>query len=195
MEEYLGTIQPFGFNFAPRGWALCDGQLLPISAHTALFSLFGTTYGGDGRTTFMLPDLRGRSIVKVGAGPGLSPIRWGERGGSEYQYMTILEMPTHNHAMFDGSTNVVTATQITTASNDSTNEPDSGNNVFNAGGAAPSIYSEPPINTDHVGGITSTSMLLGNTSNTGSTQSFNIRNPFLGVYMCVAMEGVYPSRS
>ena len=195
MEEYLGTIQPFGFNFAPRGWAVCDGQLLSIAAHTALFSLFGTTYGGDGRTTFGLPDLRGRSILHVGRGPGLSTIRWGERGGTEQAYMTINNLPAHNHTLVDGVAHVITNTVINTSSNDGTNEPDEGNNTFGSAGAFPPIYSEPPISTDHVGGITSTSMLSGNTSNTGSTQPFNIRNPFLGVYMCVAMEGIYPSRS
>ncbi len=194
MEEYLGTIQPFGFNFAPRGWALCDGQILSIAAHTALFSLFGTTFGGDGRNTFALPDLRGRSVVKVGAGPGLSFIKWGEMWGSETQYATILEMPTHGHSIIEGNATVTTTTKISTASNDTTNEPDFGNNAFGGGGAFPSIYSEPPVSTDHMGAVASTSMILGSTSNVGGNIPLDIRNPFLGIYMCVAMEGIYPSR-
>ncbi len=169
-------------------------QLLPISANTALFSLFGTTYGGDGRNTFALPDLRGRSVVKVGSGPGLRNITWGQIGGAEQEYVTIMEMPTHNHSIIEGDAVVTTTTKIYTSSNDATNEPDLGNNTFGGGGAFPGIYSEPPMSSDHVGGVSSTSMVLGGTSNIGSGLPFNIRNPFLGVYMCVAMEGIYPSR-
>ena len=82
-EPFIGTIQYFGFNFAPRGWGLCQGQLLPISQNTALFSLLGTTYGGDGRTTFGLPDDRGRVLIGMGTGPGLSAYTIGSRGGTE----------------------------------------------------------------------------------------------------------------
>jgi microcystin-dependent protein len=89
-EPFIGEIRMFGFNFAPRGWAFCDGQLLPISQNTALFSLLGTTFGGDGRTTFGLPDLRGRTAIHVGTGPGLAPYAWGQKGGSETE-------PDHNH--------------------------------------------------------------------------------------------------
>ena len=81
-EPYLGQIQPFGFNFPPRGWSLCDGQLLPIAQNSALFSLLGTFYGGDGRTTFALPDLRGRAALHFGQGPGLTIRRIGERSGT-----------------------------------------------------------------------------------------------------------------
>jgi microcystin-dependent protein len=91
-DPFLGEIRMFGFNFPPRGWAFCDGQLLPISSYTALFSLLGTTFGGDGITTFGLPDLRGRVPIHVGSGPGLSPYIWGQKGGVE----TITE-PSHNH--------------------------------------------------------------------------------------------------
>jgi len=110
MEPFLGQIQPFGFNFAPRGWAKCDGQLLPISTYSALFSLIGTTFGGDGRTTFGLPDLRGRSIVHIGNGPGLSSISWGQRGGVENIYITQANMPSHSHSLIDGVANVTIST-------------------------------------------------------------------------------------
>jgi microcystin-dependent protein len=96
-EPYIGQIQIFGCNFSVRGWAQCQGQLLPISSNQALFSLLGTTYGGDGRSTFALPDLRGRSIVGVGSGPGLNPIRLGTSGGSNSHSLTVAEMPEHNH--------------------------------------------------------------------------------------------------
>ena len=99
-EPFIGEISMFGGNFAPRGWALCDGQLLPVSQYSALFSLLGTTYGGDGRTTFALPDLRGRTPKGVGNGPGLQSVIWGERGGKEQTLITAANMPSHSH---DGS--------------------------------------------------------------------------------------------
>lgn len=98
MNPFLGQIQAFGFNFAPRGWAMCNGQLLPISQNTALFSLLGTTYGGDGRTTFALPDLRGRVSMQMGTGPGLSTYRIGEKGGLERVNLTTQQIPSHNHS-------------------------------------------------------------------------------------------------
>lgn len=98
-EPYIGEISMFGGNFAPRGWAFCDGQLLPIAQNTALFSLLGTIYGGDGRTTFALPDLRGRVPVHSGNGPGLSDYRVGQRGGSERIILTINQIPSHNHSV------------------------------------------------------------------------------------------------
>ena len=96
-EPFIGEIRMFAGNFAPRGWAFCDGQLLPISQNTALFSILGTTYGGDGRTTFGLPDLRGRVPVHAGRGPGLSDIRLGQKGGAETSTLTVANMPNHNH--------------------------------------------------------------------------------------------------
>jgi len=95
----LAEIMLFAGNFAPRGWAFCDGQLLPIVQNAALFSLLGTTYGGDGRTTFALPDLRGRTAIHPGTGAGLSTRRLGERGGSETNTLTIMQMPVHNHTI------------------------------------------------------------------------------------------------
>ncbi|KAF2517458.1 phage tail protein [Flavobacterium salilacus subsp. salilacus] len=194
MEDFLGTIKAFGFNFAPRGWAKCDGQLLSIAANTALFSLLGTTYGGDGITTFALPDLRGRSMLHVGQGPGLSDIRWGQRGGAEDAYMTILNLPSHSHSLVDTLVNVRTNTVINTASNGGTNEPDTGNNFFGSGGAFPNIYSEPPVSQDNVGGVTSVSHISGMTTNTGGNLPIEIRNPYLGVCICIAMIGIFPSR-
>ena len=97
-ESYLGQIQMFGFNFAPRGWAFCDGQLLPIAQNTALFSLLGTIYGGDGRTTFGLPDLRGRVPVHLGQGPGLANFTIGQKGGFATTTLSVQQMPLHAHA-------------------------------------------------------------------------------------------------
>ena len=96
MEPFIGQVIAFGGNFAPRGWAFCDGQLLAISQNTALFSILGTIYGGDGRTTFALPDLRGRATVHPGNGPGLSSRRLGEKGGSETNTLTTNQLPSQS---------------------------------------------------------------------------------------------------
>jgi microcystin-dependent protein len=101
-DPYIGEISLFAGNFAPRSWAFCDGQLLPIAQNTALFSLLGTTYGGDGRTTFGLPDLRGRAAVHVGRGPGLSDWRWGEKGGTETVTLNLNQLPAHSHTVNPG---------------------------------------------------------------------------------------------
>ena len=98
-DPLVAEIMLFAGNFAPRGWAFCDGQLLSISSNTALFSLLGTTFGGDGRTTFGLPDLRGRTAIHPGSGPGLSNRRWGEKGGTETNVMNILQLPAHTHTI------------------------------------------------------------------------------------------------
>lgn len=176
MTPFIGQIQAFGFNFAPVGWAFCQGALLAISSNTALFSLLGTTYGGDGRTTFGLPDLRGRSIVGVGNGPGLDNITWGERSGAITHTLTTGQMPSHNHV---GTVRAGAGLANTATAKDN-------NFAANTGGT--SIYN---------GGALGDNMAAGNVSisNTGSGQSFNIRNPFLGIYVCIATQGVYPSRS
>ncbi len=97
-EQMLGEIKMFAGTYAPRGWAFCDGQLLSISQHEALFSILGTTYGGDGRTTFALPDLRGRVPMHEGSGPGLTSRRLGHKGGAEYNVLTVNNLPSHNHS-------------------------------------------------------------------------------------------------
>ncbi len=172
MEPFIGQIQPFGFNFPPRGWAFCDGQLLAIAQNTALFSLLGTTFGGDGRTSFALPDLRGRSIVHVGNGPGLSSIRWGEKGGRENVTLTVNNMPAHHHA-------------VTATSDDATLDEAAAGSRFGTAGTA--IYAP--------GGSASIVMAGDSTTNVGGSQSFNIRNPFLGIYVSIALVGIFPSRS
>lgn len=98
-QPFLGEIRMGGWNFAPRGWALCNGQILPIAQNTALFSLLGTTYGGNGQTTFALPDLRGRVPMHWGQGPSLTPRTLGEQGGSETVTLTTSEMPQHTHSV------------------------------------------------------------------------------------------------
>src|SRR5690242_18351749 len=98
-EPFIGEIRAFGFNFPPRGWAICAGQLLPIAQNTALFSILGTSFGGDGRTTFALPDLRGNAPLHIGTGNGLTPRQLGETGGTAQVSLSLAQMPAHSHAV------------------------------------------------------------------------------------------------
>ncbi|NNE26624.1 MAG: phage tail protein [Saprospiraceae bacterium] len=173
MEPFLGQIQLFGFSFAPSGWALCNGQLLAISQNQALFSLLGTIYGGDGRTTFALPDLRGRTPLGFGQGAGLSNIIIGSRSGSETKTLTIANLPQHSHALTFGAS---TATG---------EENSPANNVIAMHGAA--------FNEDASAGASLKNASA--TSNVGSSQSFNLRDPYLALNYSIAVFGIFPSRS
>ena len=170
MEPFIGQIQAFGFNFPPRGWAFCDGQLLSINTNTALFSLLGTTFGGDGRTTFGLPDLRGRSIVHVGNGPGLDPITWGEKGGAYQRSISIPNLPAHNH-------------NVSVSVNSTQGEESSATTIISNHTSAFHEDSNGAV----LGGV--------NQSTVGGNSPMNIRNPFLGIYVCIALVGVFPSRN
>lgn len=177
MEPFLGQIIAFGGNFAPRGWAFCDGQLLPINQNQALFSILGTTYGGDGRTTFALPDLRGRSIVHPGHGPGLTSIRLGEKSGRENVTLTINEMPNHNHSVtLHGETAL----------------------ADNAGAQGRMLSQTPnnPIYADPIAADNKTMAAdsIGELS-VGGGVGFNIRNPYVGINVIIALQGTFPSRS
>lgn len=174
MDPFIGEIIMFGGNFAPRGWALCDGQLLPISSHSALFSILGTTYGGDGRTTFALPDLRGRAAIHAGQGPGLSDKRLGAKGGAETTTLTVNNIPSHTHGTF-GSSNAADQKGA-------------------AGGFLPSNGRSDPANL-YASSAGTPAAMGANVSNTGGGQSFNNMQPFLTVNYIIAMEGTFPSRS
>ena len=171
MEIYIGQIQTFGFNFAPRGWALCNGQLMSISQNSALFSLLGTTYGGDGRTTFGLPDLRGRAFVGVGRGPGLDDIRWGQNSGVNVRTISVQQMPAHKHTISVNSAAADLADPLNNfvaATSEGTYRDDTGNQTMNAAGAM---------------------------TNNGGGQEVRVQNPFLGIYVGIALVGIYPSRN
>lgn len=170
MEPFIGQIMMFAGNFAPRGWAFCDGQLLSIASNSALFSILGTTYGGDGRTTFALPDLRGRVPMHAGTGPGLTPRQLGEKGGIETTSLTVNNLPPHNHTMnvFNGSAKSGTAT---------------GNLL---GNAQTEVYSsENPSGT----------MSPAAVGNTGEGQPVPVVQPFQCVNYIIALVGIFPSRS
>ncbi len=171
MEPFIGQIQAFGFNFAPRGWAQCNGQLLSINSNTALFSLLGTTFGGDGRTTFGLPDLRGRSIVGMGNGPGLSSINWGEKRGAENHTLTAAQIPSHAHGV---------KVAVNTAPGDEASPTSTIASSANG-------FSEDATANSFLGGVSS--------SNVGGGQAFNMRNPYLGINVCIALEGLFPPRN
>lgn len=187
MEPFIGQIQAFGFNFVPENWESCDGQLLAISQNTALFSLLGTTYGGDGRTTFGLPDLRGRSIVHRGSGPGLSTITQGQRGGVEQAFITTLNLPAHSHTLTNGVANVEV---FTTNNGNDSSETDGGSNGLGTTGNMPEIYREGPTQLDKLGGV----KISGNTDLVGGNQPLQTRSPFLGVCVCIALLGIFPTR-
>ncbi len=170
MEPFIGQIQLFGFNFAPRGWALCDGQLLPINQNSALFSLLGTIYGGDGRTSFALPDLRGRVPTHMGTGPGLTPRQIGERIGEEHVTLQISQIPSHTH-------NPVCSDAAANQHLPGGHAPaDEGNQQFN-------LFTDNPTT------------VMRETSRTGGGQSHDNMQPTLCVNYCIALQGIFPSRS
>lgn len=193
-EPYLGEIRMFGGNFAPRGWMFCAGQILSIQQYTALFSLLGTMYGGNGQTTFGLPDLRGRSPVGIGQGPGLSPITEGEMAGIESLTLTQAQMPTHTHMMTGATASVaIPATSATAADKTpSTGSILSAANDKTGSGAEVDIYGPGPATTTlepfNVG-------ITGSVSMAGASQPVAVRNPFLGVNFIIAVQGIFPSRN
>lgn|SRR6185503_16643690 len=176
-EPFLGMIAIYGFNFAPRGWAMCNGQILPIAQNTALFSLLGTTYGGNGQTTFALPNLQSRQPMHFGQGPGLSSYDLGQVGGSENETLTTNNMPAHNHTVIPKQ-----------ASNGEAGT------VANPDGAY-------PAKLDNMYAATTDGSSLGaaatptNTSIVGGSQPFSIIDPYLALNYCIALEGIFPSRN
>ena len=181
-EPYLGQLSVFGFNFCPRGWSKADGQLLPISQNQALFSLLGTIYGGDGRTSFALPDLRGRSIINSGTGPGLADRRLGAKSGAQTKTLSIPEMPSHNHMVNAANSEVGFADHRGPAS-DFMGAPDA-NDPANP---APDIN----IYSDQFNVQMDPRMI----ANAGGSQSFSIEDPYLAMTVCIAMQGIFPPRN
>lgn len=186
MEPYIGEIRIVGFNYAPRGWAFCDGRLLAISEYTPLYSLLGTMYGGDGRTTFALPDLRGRGPVCFGEGPGLNPVRQGERWGAESVTLTEAELPPHAP---DVSVNV--AVPATTSSDNLSGEPSDASVLgpVEAAGRAGDLYS-----TDNANVNLKPFDAEVNVSPVGGGQSVPVRSPYLGLNFVIALNGIFPPR-
>lgn len=180
MEPFIGQIMMVGFNFAPRGWALCDGRLLPIAQYTALFSLLGVTYGGDGRTTFALPDLRGRCAIGMGQGQGLQNYQQGEKAGVEQVTLHHNEMPAHTHLLMVSETDGTQSnpSDAVIANNKVTVER--GNTV--AGNAFVQTAPTASMNPQTVQPI-------------GGSQPHENRQPYLAMNYIIALEGIFPSRS
>ena len=191
LEPMLGSIDFVGFNFAPRGWAACDGQTLPISSNTALFSLLGTTYGGDGRTTFALPDLRGRVPMHKGQGPGLSPRVIGQNGGAETHALTNVEMPAHTHA----ATTTVDPSGLKMRGNNGTAAtPDPNGNALATTGRNNTYIAAAPNVDMAPGSVAGTASALTTIGSTGGGQAFSTMQPYLVLNCIIALQGVYPSR-
>ncbi len=195
-EPILGEVRIFAGNFAPRGWAFCEGQLLSISQNSALFSLIGCTYGGDCRSTFALPDLRGRSAMGIGNGPGLEPIAYGQKGGIDFKTLSQSQLPIHNHL----------ATSSTTGSGSIVHSTDNAVNEVPETGDVPAVANFPGnLGAQRVKAYgPATNLVNGqpiNTSSTitvqqaGASQSFDNRHPYLGVRYIIALVGIFPSRS
>ena len=166
-EPFLSEIRICSFSFAPKGWALCDGQLLPINQNQALFSLLGTTFGGDGRVDFGLPELRGRTPLHVGSGHTL-----GERGGEQAHTLSIAEIPTHTHVSSGNSS--------TAATGDPTN----------------AFFSQPVSALGSVYSTNNNSLVAMNSAavaNTGGSQAHLNMQPFLTLSFCIALQGIFPS--
>ncbi len=169
---FIGEVRLFAGTFAPRGWAFAAGQLLSITQNTALFSIVGTTYGGDGRTTFALPDLRGRVPVGAGQGPGLTNRRPGQKGEGERHSLTAAEMPSHSHAAV--------------ASNEAGTQSVPQGNVW-ASHKRAKVYL--PAGGQPV------SMSKSAIARTGGSQAFSTMQPFLGLNYIICLQGIYPSRN
>lgn len=202
MDEFLGTIKIFGFNFAPRGWTLCQGQLLSISANTALFSLLGTTYGGNGQTTFGLPDLRGRTAIGAGQGPGLPDYSIGEVAGSPAVTLTSNQMPIHTHAATATAVSTSTSTSASTLVAEGTAaDAQNPNNKMLATG---NFYTTPnPANNrtmaaESIATTTTTDTTTNVTvtvAQAGGSQPVSVMNPFLAVNYSICLSGIFPSRN
>ncbi len=175
VDPYLGDIMIVGFNFCPRNWARADGQILPIQQYQSLYSLLGTTYGGDGRTTFALPDLRGRVTVGVGTGSGLTPRSEGQKFGSETKVMTASQMPSHSHTV--------------NANNQDGDKAGPGGKLLAAaptgGTGNETIYSQAQPNV---------TMEADMIANSGGSAPIATMDPFLSLTHCIALQGIFPSR-
>jgi microcystin-dependent protein len=170
-DPFVAEIRIFPFNFAPKGWAWCDGQLLPLSQNTALFSLLGTTYGGDGKSNFALPDLQGRAPMHPGQGPGLSLYDLGESSGTETTTLLESEIPAHSHSMRGATQDPATAKLV---------NPNASFALSQGGG----IYQDTP-NTD---------LAPEALSPAGGDQPHNNLQPYLTFYFNIALQGVFPPR-
>lgn len=168
-EPFLAEVRIVGFNFAPRGWAFCDGQILPINQNQSLYSLLGTTYGGDGRTSFALPDMRGRTPIHVGSSDGQAHLQ-GQKSGEETHTLSVAEMPQHDHAA------KATAT------------------VGNVPIPQGNVLADSPVQL-YANPAALVSLKSGTVANVGGGQAHDNMMPYLAVNFCIALRGLFPSRN
>lgn len=169
-EPFLAEVRIVGFNFAPRGWAFCDGQILPINQNQSLYSLLGTTYGGDGRTSFALPDMRGRVPIHIGSSNGTSH-REGQKGGEETHTLSAAEMPQHDHVLQASAT-------------DANQGPPTGHVL--ARSTTPEAYRDT---------TSMVNMATESVTNVGGGQAHENMQPYLALNFCIALRGLFPSRN
>ena len=183
VDQVLANVTPFAGNFAPRGWATCQGQLLQISQNTALFALLGTTYGGNGQTTFALPDLRGRAALHYGQGPGLSNYDLGQVGGQETVTLLTSQLPSHNHNFVSATGGQAASSLPGTTDLPGNNYPALVNGSSNAYSTSPSAAKLGASNTVAI------------SSAAGGSVPFNVRYLLLVMTYIIALEGIFPSRN
>ena len=214
-DPFMGEIRMVGFNFAPRGWATCQGQIMAIQQNSALFALLGTTYGGNGQTTFGLPNFSGRSPVGQGTGPGLAPVTIGEVAGAESVTLNVTQMPVHQPvAQFAGQASAVSLTgssvDVATGTPGAMAVPTAGATVYlsnttaRSGPTAVTINglftsTAPDATKASLGGVHGQGLVIPQgtvtVSPVGGRQPIGIRNPYLGTNFIIALEGIFPSRN
>jgi microcystin-dependent protein len=181
-EPFVGEVKLLGFNFPPLGYQTCAGQLMSIAQNTALFSLLGTTYGGDGQTTFALPDLQGRVPIGQGQGPGLPFYSMGEEAGTPSVTLVTANLPQHIHTL--------NAAKVQLQASSANADENSAVGLFPANAGTP-VYSGAPTANTFTGGTT----ITGTTDIAGGGMPFSIANPYLVLNYSIALEGIYPSRN
>ena len=195
MDPFIGEIKAVAFNYAPVGWLLCDGSIFKIEDYPALFALLGPTYGGNGTTTFGLPDLRGRTLIGVGTGPGLTNRFWGEMVGYERVSLSLSEMPEHNHlATAEGSGEAVLSAA---AGNADSGDPAGRSLATNpkAGSFGANIYKDETPTVPMQPLEVTLNDLAVNVGDSGASESHKNMQPSLAVYYIIAHEGVFPPRN
>jgi microcystin-dependent protein len=188
VDPYVGEVMWTGASYCPRGWTEANGQLLAISSNQALYSLYGVAYGGDGRSTFALPDLRGRSAVHFGSGSGLGAVRLGEKGGAETVALTSANLPSHNHGL-------TSATVTLNASAEAGDSPAAEARML-ADGQRAALYGDVPADAGEIKPLAAESAAVGGQTDLAGTGSpVSIRSPYVAMRACIALVGTFPSRS
>lgn len=212
MDDFTGQIIAVGFSYAPQNYAFCAGQLMPISNNPALYSLIGISFGGDGRATFGLPDLRGRTPIGAGSGPGLTPHTLGDRAGHEYVQLTTLQLPPHTHTgdtltvslagLSVDLTGVTGTQQISDLPGDTDSASDayvaassSGNDVYTEDASTLGSMKPGTIQLAGNATITGSGSVSGDVSFTGGGSPISVMQPYLAINYCMCLQGIYPPRS